>query len=134
MKLKLKTVLHFLRFRGSFLMTLLLLGLASHASAHALLDYSVPKVGSVVTNAPGQVLICFTTNLKLHGSSIEVRDAKGERVDKKDAHGDPRDWAKLVVSLPPLPSGVYAVKWRAVADDGHITEGHFKFTIKLAAG
>jgi methionine-rich copper-binding protein CopC len=55
-------------------------------------------------------------------------------VDKKDAHGDPRDWAKLVVSLPPLPSGVYAVKWRAVADDGHITEGHFKFTIKLAAG
>lgn len=112
------------------LAAVLFFGVAGHASAHAFLDYSVPKVGSVVTNSPSQILICFTTNLKLHGSWIQVRNAKGKEVDKKDSHCDPKDWAKLLVSVPKLPSGDYKVDWHAVGDDNHVTEGHFKFTIK----
>lgn len=104
--------------------------LAGSASAHALLDYSLPRVGSTITNAPSQILICFTTNLKLRGSWIQVRDAKGEQVDKKDSHCDAKDWAKLYVSLPQLPSGTYKVSWKALGDDGHVTEGSFKFTLK----
>lgn len=108
----------------------LFLGLASHAWAHALLDYSIPKVGSVITNSPKKILICFTTDLKLHGSSIKVLNAKGKQVDKKDSHCDPHDWAKLIVSLPKLPPGVYRVYWHAMAVDNHPTQGRFKFTIK----
>ncbi|HZI32300.1 MAG TPA: copper resistance protein CopC [Candidatus Binatia bacterium] len=127
-----KKIRQFLRFRSLLLGTAAFLGLASHASAHAFLDYSVPKVGSVVTNAPDQILICFTSHLKLHGSTIQVRNAKGEEVDKKDSHCDRKDWAKLLVSLPKLSPGIYKVYWHAIGDDGHVTDGHFEFTIKRA--
>lgn len=123
-------ILQIIPYRRLLLITTLFLGLVSQASAHALLDYSVPKVGSTLTNSPDKILICFTQNLKLHGSWIHVHNSKGKEVDKKDSHSDPKDWGKLIVSLPKLPADTYTVNWHAVADDNHATEGHFKFTIK----
>lgn len=134
MKMKTETVLKLFRhlnpLRPAWLVAILLFALAGSASAHALLDYALPRVGSTITNSPGQILICFTTNLKLTGSSIQVRDAEGKQVDKKDSHCDAHDWAKLYVSLPELPPGTYKVSWKALGDDNHTTEGSFKFTIK----
>ena len=125
-----KNILHIIPFRRLLLITTLFLGLASQASAHALLDYSVPKVGSTLTNSPDKILICFTQNLKLRGSWIRVHNSKGKPVDKNDSHSDPKDWSKLIVSLPTLPPDTYKVTWHAVADDNHATDGHFKFTVK----
>jgi methionine-rich copper-binding protein CopC len=36
----------------------------------------------------------------------------------------------LSYKLPSLPPGRYEAQWRAVADDGHVTEGVLTFTVK----
>ena len=109
---------------------LLLAAVVPRAEAHAFLDHSEPKVGGTVTNSPAAVKIWFTENLEPSFSSIEVRDAKGKEVDKKDCHLGTKDKSLLEVSLPTLAPGSYEVIWHAVSTDTHRTQGHFKFTVK----
>ncbi|HXD00784.1 MAG TPA: copper homeostasis periplasmic binding protein CopC [Verrucomicrobiae bacterium] len=109
---------------------ILFLSLQSQAWAHAFLDHAEPKVGSAVAKAPAEVKIWFTQELEPAFSSLQVTDAQGKEVDKKDAHLDSKDKSLLVVSVPELPAGVYTVAWHVVSVDTHKTQGHFEFTIK----
>jgi methionine-rich copper-binding protein CopC len=102
----------------------------SAAWAHAFLDHADPKVGSTITNSPTEIKVWFTQNLEPAFSTLEVQDAKGKEVDKKDAHLDDKDKTLFVVSLPPLSSGTYTVIWHAVSVDTHKTQGRFEFTVK----
>ena len=104
--------------------------ISSHAWAHAFLEHAEPKVGSAITNSPTQVKIWFTQNLEPAFSSVEVQDAQGQEVDKKDARLDDKDKSLFIISLPPLPEGTYTVNWHAVSVDTHRTQGRFEFTIK----
>jgi len=106
------------------------LALQSTAWAHAFLDHAEPKVGSTVTNSPTEVKIWFTQELEPAFSSIEVQNAQGKEVDKKDVHVDAKDKSLLEVSLPQLPAGTYTVAWHVVSVDTHRTQGHFEFTVK----
>lgn len=112
------------------LAALLLLLAQSHASAHAFLDHAQPRVGATVRASPPEVKIWFTQNVEPAFSTIEVRDASGAQVDKKDTHRDPQNKSLLAVSLPPLEKGTYRVSWRVVSVDTHRTQGHFQFTVK----
>ncbi|HEY2713822.1 MAG TPA: copper resistance CopC family protein [Chthoniobacterales bacterium] len=109
---------------------ILLLAWQTHAQAHAFLDHADPKVGSTITQSPAEVKLWFTQNLEPAFSKLEVQDAQGKAVDKKDAHVDPKEKALLVVSLPPLRPGSYTVIWHVVSVDTHRTQGHFQFTLK----
>ena len=106
------------------------LALQGTAWAHAFLDHAEPQVGSTVTSSPTEVKIWYTQELEPAFSSIEVKNAKGDEVDKKDVHVDAKDKSLLEVSLPQLPSGTYTVAWHVVSVDTHRTQGHFEFTIK----
>lgn len=131
--LKQKTILKIMKknsVKHWSLLAVLFLSLQTRAWAHAFLDHAEPKVGSVITNSPAEIKIWFTQNLESAFSKIEVRDAQGKEVDKKDAHLDNKDKSLLVVSLPQLPAGIYTVNWHAVSVDTHKTQGHFEFTIK----
>lgn len=101
------------------------------AWAHAFLDHSEPKVGSTITTAPPEIKLWFTQNVEPAFSSIEVQDANGREVDKKDTHRDAKNKALLVLTVAPLPAGTYTVIWHVVSEDTHRTQGHFKFTIQL---
>lgn len=103
---------------------------AGHAVAHARLDRADPKVGSAVDASPAEVKIWFTDDLDLSGTSIEVLDTAGKRVDKKDLHVDPNDKSVAAVSLPHLPPGKYKVVWHALCPEGHKTRGDFTFEVK----
>src|SRR5208282_2731175 len=109
------------------LVVILFLSLESHAWAHAFLDHAEPKVGSTVANSPTEVKIWFTQELEPAFSTLEVQDAQGKEVDKKDAHLDDKDKSLFLVSLPQLPAGTYTVIWHAVSVDADKTQGHFKF-------
>jgi methionine-rich copper-binding protein CopC len=111
-------------------MAVLFLALQTQAWAHAFLDHAEPKVGSTVTNSPPEIKIWFTQNLEPAFSKLEVQDAQGKEVDKKDAHLDGKDKSLFLVSLPQLPAGTYTVIWHAVSVDTHKTQGTFHFTIK----
>ncbi len=104
--------------------------LPSQAWAHAFLDHAEPKVGSTVTNSPAEVKIWFTQEVEPAFSSVQVQDAQGLEVDKKDVHVDARDKMLLEVSLPQLSAGTYTVLWHVVSVDTHRTQGHFEFTIR----
>jgi copper resistance protein C len=112
------------------LAAVLFLAIQSQAWAHAFLDHSEPKVGSTVTNSPTEIKLWFTQNLEPVFSSVEVQDAQGKQVDKKDMQLDDKDKTLMIVSVPQLPDGTYTVTWHAVSVDTHRTQGHFKFTVK----
>lgn len=111
---------------------ILFLALQSRTLAHAFLDHADPKVGSAVSSPPAEIKLWFTQDIELAFSSIEVQDAQGKEVDKKDSHPDPKDKSVMAVSLPELPAGTYTVIWHVVSVDTHKTQGHFQFTVKAA--
>jgi methionine-rich copper-binding protein CopC len=100
------------------------------ARAHAFLDYSEPAVGATVNAPPAQVKIWFTEKLHHATSTIQVFDAVGREVDKKDVTFDAKNELEMGVSLVELPPGTYKVVWNAVAIDTHHTHGTFPFTVK----
>jgi copper resistance protein C len=114
--------------RGIIFLLIFVAGLAS-LEAHAFLDRADPAVGSSVETSPSEVQIRFTENIEPAVSSIQVFDASGKEVDKRDLHLDGSDHALLHISLPPLGVGTYKVTWRVVSVDTHVTNGNFTFRV-----
>ena len=108
---------------------LILVVVSARLEAHAFLKDADPGVGSTIPTSPGEVRIRFTENIEPAVSSIQVFDASGKEVDKRDLHLDRSDHALLHVSLPPLGAGTYKVVWRVVSVDTHVTNGNFTFRI-----
>ena len=112
------------------LVVALFLAASSVVWAHAFLDHADPKVGSTVTGPPTELKIWFTQELEPAFSAVEVRDAQGRQVDKKQAHLNDKDKTEFIVPLAPLAPGIYTVTWHVVSVDTHKTQGHFVFTVK----
>jgi methionine-rich copper-binding protein CopC len=108
---------------------LILLVESARLEAHAFLQRAEPSVGSTVQTSPNEVRIRFTENIEPAFSSIQVFDASGKEVDKRDVHLDRSDHALLHVSLPRLGAGTYKVVWRVVSVDTHVTNGNFTFRV-----
>jgi copper resistance protein C len=97
--------------------------------AHAFLDHAQPAVGSQIHSAPAQVKIWFTEKLEPALSKIQVFNASGQEVDKRDVKINKSNAAVLTVSLPELKPGKYKVVWHAVSVDTHVTTGNFTFEL-----
>ena len=108
---------------------LILVAGSARLEAHAFLKHADPGVGSSVQTSPSEVQIRFTENIEPAVSSIQVFDASGKEVDKRDLHLDHSDHALLHISLPPLGAGDYKVVWRVVSVDTHVTSGNFTFRV-----
>jgi methionine-rich copper-binding protein CopC len=108
---------------------LIILAATAQVEAHAFLREAEPAVGSTVQTSPKEVRIRFTEKIEPAFSSIQVFDASGKEVDKRDVHLDHSDHALLHVSLPRLGVGIYKVIWRVVSVDTHVTNGNFTFRI-----
>ena len=113
----------------TFLTVIFTLAGFSLAQAHAFLDHADPRVGSTVKGSPSVVKAWFTEELEPAFSKIQVFDATGTEIDKKDIKVDSADKSLMSVSVPNLPAGTYKVKWSAVAVDTHHTTGTFTFTV-----
>ena len=111
-----------------------LVAMAPPASAHALLERSVPASDSIVDQAPTDVLITFTEPPDPDLSQIDVLDSTGSSVARGPAAVPPGDEHELRVPLRPgLPDGVYTVTWRTTSTaDGHSTGGSFAFGVGVS--
>jgi methionine-rich copper-binding protein CopC len=114
--------------RGIVLLLIFVASLAT-LEAHAFLERADPAVGSSVQMSPSEVRIRFTENIEPAVSSIQVFDASGKEVDKRDLRLDRSDHALLHISLSPLGVGTYKVAWRVVSVDTHVTNGNFTFRV-----
>ena len=102
---------------------------APSARAHAFLDHAIPSVGNSVATSPTVIRFWFTQELEPAFSTVEVRDAAGNRVDGGDAAVDSGDPMMLHASLKQLPPGTYHLAWHVLSVDTHTTEGTFTFTV-----
>jgi methionine-rich copper-binding protein CopC len=106
---------------------------AASSDAHAVLVRSSPAGRAAVATAPDRVLLWFNERLEPAFSGASVWSAAGVQVDRKDARVDPDDPKRLVVTLPPLSSGAYTVRYRVLSVDGHVVESSFSFTVRAPA-
>ena len=112
-----------------FLVTAFTFGVAPIASAHTTLLSSVPAVDAELTQVPTTVELEFGEDLIALGKGTKVaviapsgKDiAIGEATVMKTHVSQP-------LSVDSTP-GVYSVKFRVVATDGHVLEDRFSFTI-----
>ena len=119
-----------IRRKTSLLAAILCLS-AAQVWAHAKLDHAEPAVDGAVKQSPTEVRLTFSEGVEVSFCRVQVLDAAGQQVDKKDVHGDPKKPRELIVSLPAsLGAGAYKVVWRAVAADTHVSNGEFTFRIE----
>ncbi|HET7681503.1 MAG TPA: copper resistance CopC family protein [Xanthobacteraceae bacterium] len=109
----------------------LLLWLAPHtALAHASLEKAVPAQRAVLFAPPERVRLWFNERLEAAFCTLTVTDSAGEAVDLGDMRVAADNPKLLSVSLKPLTSGVYTVKFRVLSVDGHVLTNQFSFTIR----
>ena len=118
----------------------LLLGLAGAlwpadpAAAHAIVLESSPVHDAVLARSPEQVTLRFNSKLEKRFTRITL--AAGSQppapVILPDGDGSAGP-DRVVIPLAPLAPGVYVLRYRVLAVDGHITEGALRFTVGPAA-
>jgi methionine-rich copper-binding protein CopC len=104
----------------------------STAAPHAALLRSNPAARMTVSQSPPRVELWFSERLEPAYSSLSVWNESGVRVDGQDVIVGPEDSHRLSVSLAPLPTGTYVVRYRVLSVDGHVLEASFTFAVKSA--
>jgi methionine-rich copper-binding protein CopC len=107
---------------------------AASVSAHAIVLESSPGPDAVLARSPEQVTLRF--NSKIEKRFTRVTLAAGDRPPARVALPDGDGSAapdRVVIPLAPLAPGVYVLRYRVLAVDGHITEGALRFTVGPAA-
>ncbi len=97
------------------------------AFAHAVItDYSL-KITPIQANSPAKVELSFNSHIELGLSQIFL-------VSKGDKHqllqavtGDKQ--GQIIVQIPPLAAGDYALRFKVFAADGHLTEDVIHFSV-----
>jgi methionine-rich copper-binding protein CopC len=101
------------------------------AAAHAIVLESSPLHDAVLTESPARIVLRFNSRIEAGLSRVTIEAASGRPVSLPAA-GALGAENRLVVPLNPLPPGVYVVRYRVLAADGHVTEGALRFTVKAA--
>ncbi len=105
---------------------------AAPASAHAVLQETVPGSGGSVPTSPGEVTLRYSEPVSVSLGGVRVIDRDGQRVDAGKV-GHSGDGKTLSVPLKDLDDGVYIVSWRVISTDSHPIKGAFTFRVGDAA-
>jgi copper resistance protein C len=114
----------------SLLMACLTLAAPRAASPHAIVLESSPTHDAVLTRAPEQVTLRFNSRIEKRFTRVTLAVADQAPVAvalrTADAEATPD---RLTIPLQPRGPGVYVLRYRVLAVDGHITEGALRFTV-----
>src|SRR5438445_308568 len=105
------------------------------ASAHSILQRSIPSANASLSAPPRQVVLVFSEPVVAGLSTATVVDRQSAVVSQAVAVAG--DGPALAISVGPLATGVYTVRWRVLsATDGHTTSGFLLFGVgeRLPAG
>jgi methionine-rich copper-binding protein CopC len=103
---------------------------ASPAAPHAIVLESSPVHDAVLERAPEQVTLRFNSKIEKRFTRITL--AAGDRPPRAivvPAGDDAAAPDRVVIPLSPLTPGIYVLRYRVLAVDGHITEGALRFTV-----
>ncbi len=100
------------------------------ASPHAVVLESSPIHDAVLPDAPSRVTLRFNSRIEKRFTRVTLdvpdRAPVAVPVPVGDADATPD---RLTIPLQPLGPGVYVLRYRVLAVDGHITEGALRFTV-----
>ena len=112
------------------LMACLTLAAPRAASPHAIVLESSPTHDAVLPRAPSLVTLRFNSRIEKRFARVTLalvdRAPVAVAVPPGDAETTPD---RLTIPLQPLGPGVYVLRYRVLAVDGHITEGALRFTV-----
>jgi methionine-rich copper-binding protein CopC len=100
------------------------------ALAHSMLVKAEPPRRAVLAKTPTQIRLWFNEELEGEYASLIVLDAEKHPVTEIKPQLAPDDPKSIVLPLPELTPGKYAVKFRVLSVDGHVVESSFDFTVK----
>src|SRR5207245_176661 len=102
-------------------------------SAHSVLQRSIPPANASLLAPPRQIVLIFSEPVVAGLSAAAVADRNGTVVSHASTVA--QDGRTLAISIGPLATGVYTVRWRVLsATDGHTTSGFLLFGVGEAAG
>lgn len=96
--------------------------------AHAVLVEANPAPGSVLDEAPAQVVLLFNERLERQFFSLQVRNDRGSVINREKAEMS-EDQRQISLVLPRLGRGVYTVSYRVLSADGHPVSGSYVFSV-----
>lgn len=113
--------------KSAVLAALLLIAAPTVVFAHAKMNASVPKDGDTVPAGLSEIELGFSKPLRLTVVHVMRTTEQKEIPVTSELPKAFVNTTKLAVGA--LPAGVYEVSWTAVADDGHVMNGSFKFSV-----
>jgi copper resistance protein C len=99
---------------------------ATRVSAHAVLTKASVRDTPVRADTATSVTLTFNTGIEPGFTQVVLRSDGPDRELTATAGAKPSD---VVVALPPLPAGIYALRYKVLAADGHVTEGVQRFQV-----
>lgn len=101
--------------------------LSSQALAHTQLTSSVPENGSIVTNAPKELILTFENDIRLTKVILTQKgvDTTKLKLDKKI-----KFQTNYRFILDDMNNGDYSVEWRGLGEDGHVMKGTLTYSVK----
>jgi copper transport protein len=113
-----------------FVLAALYLGVfASGASAHAILDSTIPARGVTAKAQPKLIVFRFNEPVESSFGAVRVFDANGRQVESGSI-SRPRGQSSVAIGLKPhLPEGSYTATYRVISADSHPVSGGFVFSV-----
>lgn len=115
-----------LRFRLLAVAALILLPIGQVA-AHAVVTHSSLSVDKIAPNKATQVSLTFNSKVELDLSQIFLVSAGDKMQLVSASHSDQP--GTVLIDLPPLVPGEYALKLSIFAADGHLSEDIVRFHV-----
>ena len=95
--------------------------------AHGILMESSPKQDAILHHYPDKIVLRFNASLEPSMTHVFLEDMERNVTALHPATESTIE--KIVMTIPPLKPGVYHVRYRVLATDGHLTEGFVRFTL-----
>ncbi len=109
------------------ILLLLSLGQAERVAAHAVVtDYSL-KATPIHVNQRDKVELTFNSKIELSLSQIFLV-RKGDKHELLQAENGTKQ-GQIIIHIPPLETGDYAIRFKIFAADGHLTEDVIHFSV-----
>ena len=99
---------------------------ASGVSAHAVLTKSSARDQPVQANTETPLILTFNSGIEAGFAQVVLRGEGPDRPLTARAGAKP---SEVVVDLPPLAPGAYALRYKVLAADGHVTESVYRFRV-----
>ncbi len=100
-------------------------------AAHAIVLESSPVHDATLARSPERVVLRFNSKIEKRLTRVSLAAGQSASVPVPIAMAGAEAEApdRIVIPLGPLPPGVYVLRYKVLAVDGHITEGALRFRV-----